>query len=334
MPILEALGRLCREPGGERLIAVLRERAPTWLVQMPTLLSAVDLEALQRQTQGVMRERMLREMGEAMDVVTAERPLVLWLEDIHWSDTSTLELLSLLARRREPARLLIVSTYRPVEMLADNHPLKPLTNDLYAHQRAHELSVTRLSEAAVEDYLAQRFPQSVFPTRLAQVLYRRSDGNPLFLMTLVQELVQSEVLVQADDGLWAMLGDGAELETWTPESVQQVLTRQQDRLGSEEHRVLEAASLAGLEFSAASVAAALETETTQVERHCSRLVEQQQFLRLAGISEWPDGTYAARYGFLHALYQEFWHEQVSVGQRQQWHLRIGKRKEQAYGDRA
>ena len=101
------------------------------------------------------------------------------------------------------------------------------------------------------------FPQSVFPTRLAQFLYRRSEGNPLFLMTLVQELVQSEVLVQADDGLWAMLGDGAELGTWTPESVQQVLTRQQDRLGSEEHRVLEAASLAGLEFSAASVAAAL-----------------------------------------------------------------------------
>ena len=187
---------------------------------------------------------------------------MLWLEDIHWSDTSTLELLSLLARRREPARLLIVRHVPPGGNARRHHPLKPLTNDLYAHQRAHELPVTRLSEAAVEDTLPSAFPRASSRLGLAQILYRRSEGNPLFLMTLVQELVQSEVLVQADDGLWAMLGDGAGLETWTPESVQQVLTRQQDRLESEEHRVLEAASLAGLEFSAASVAAALETETT------------------------------------------------------------------------
>src|SRR4029453_8123829 len=99
---------------------------------------------------------------------------------------------------------LIVSTYRPVEMLTEQHPLKQLTNELYAHQRAHELKVNRLSEVEVADYLAQRFPQSVFPTRLAQVLYRRSEGNPLFLRTLVQELIQSGVLVQADDGLWVL----------------------------------------------------------------------------------------------------------------------------------
>jgi tetratricopeptide (TPR) repeat protein len=125
-----------------------------------------------------------------------------------------------------------------------------------------------------------------------------------------------------------------ELERWTPESVRQLLARQRERLAPEEQRVLEAASLAGLEFSAATVAAALETAAIPVEDHCGRLAEQQQFLRLAGMSDWPDGTRAARYGFLHALYQEFWHERVSVGQQQQWHLRIGERKEVAYGQRA
>src|SRR5262249_51943071 len=77
-----------------------------------------------------------------------------------------------------------------------------------------------------------------------------------------------------------------------------------------------------------------ESETIEVEKHCGRLAEQQQFLRLAGLSEWPDGTRAGRYGFLHALYQEFWHERVSVGQQQQWHLRMGERTEVAYGQRA
>jgi len=72
MPILEALGRLCREPGGERLIALLHQQAPTWLVQMPSLLAPTELEALQRKVQGATRERMLREMAEAIDAITAE----------------------------------------------------------------------------------------------------------------------------------------------------------------------------------------------------------------------------------------------------------------------
>jgi predicted ATPase len=121
---LEALGRLCREPGGERLITLLNQYAPTWLVQMPSLLSAAELETLQRKVQGATRERMLREMGEAVDAITAEQPLVLWLEDLHWSDPSTLELLALLARRREVTRLLILGTYRPVEVIVREHPLK------------------------------------------------------------------------------------------------------------------------------------------------------------------------------------------------------------------
>lgn len=84
LPVLAALGRLCREPGGERLIALLNQYAPTWLVQMPALLSAADLEALQRKTAGATRERMLRELAEAMEALTTEQPLVLWLEDLHW----------------------------------------------------------------------------------------------------------------------------------------------------------------------------------------------------------------------------------------------------------
>jgi predicted ATPase len=150
----------------------------------------------------------------------------------------------------------------------------------------------------------------------------------------VQELLTRQVLRQADDGRWEFHGTLAELERWTPEGVRHVLARQRQRLTPRECRVLEAASLAGLEFSAATVAAALKTVPTMIEDHCGRLAEQQQFLRPAGIGEWPDGTRAARYGFLHALYQEFWHERVSVGHQQQWHLRMGERKEAAFGQRA
>src|SRR5712692_1314232 len=89
LPVLEALGRLCRAPGGDRLVEGMKQHAPTWLVQMPALLSTSDLEALQRKVQGATRERMLREMSEGIEVLTEQRPFILLLEDLHWSDVST-----------------------------------------------------------------------------------------------------------------------------------------------------------------------------------------------------------------------------------------------------
>ena len=75
LPVLEALGRLCRGPAGQRVIALLGQYAPSWLVQMPTLLGAADLDALQRRGLGATHERMLRELAEALEALTAERPL-------------------------------------------------------------------------------------------------------------------------------------------------------------------------------------------------------------------------------------------------------------------
>ncbi len=86
LPVLEALGRLCRQPDGQRLITLLHQHAPTWLEQMPALLSATEYAALQERGRGTTRERMLREMAEAVEAFTAERPLVLILEDLNWSD--------------------------------------------------------------------------------------------------------------------------------------------------------------------------------------------------------------------------------------------------------
>src|SRR5262249_12331106 len=125
LPVLEALGRLCRGPEGQRFMALLGQHAPSWLVQMPALLGAADRDALQRRGHGATRERMLRELAEAVDILTAERPLVLVLEDLHWSDDATLAWLACVARRQEQARLLVIGTYRPMDGLVPAHPLRP-----------------------------------------------------------------------------------------------------------------------------------------------------------------------------------------------------------------
>ena len=133
LPVLEALEQLCRGVGGERLVAMLRQHAPTWLVQMPWLLTPAHREQLRDELQGTTRERMLRECAEVVDTLTAETPLVLLFEDLHWSDYATLDLLALLARRRTPAHLLIIGTYRPVETIVHRHPLRTVVQDLQRH---------------------------------------------------------------------------------------------------------------------------------------------------------------------------------------------------------
>jgi hypothetical protein len=97
LPVLEALGRLCRGPRGQELVTLLGQQAPTWLVQMPGLVCAADLETLRRRIGDVTRERMLRDLAEALDLLTAQQPLVLVLEGLHWSDPSTLDLIAVLA---------------------------------------------------------------------------------------------------------------------------------------------------------------------------------------------------------------------------------------------
>src|SRR5262249_33677757 len=123
------------------------------------------------------------------------------------------------------------------------------------------------------------------------------------------------------------------IDNLVPESIRHLVARQSGRLSFTERQTLEAASVAGMEFSAAAVAAALTTETMIIEQHCEQLVMHQHFLRRVGIEEWPDGTLAARYSFLHAVYQQLWHERLTPTQLQHYHLRIGERKECAYGAR-
>ncbi|MBI3801478.1 MAG: AAA family ATPase [Deltaproteobacteria bacterium] len=334
LAVLEALGRLCCGAEGERVIVVLRKHAPMWLVQLPAFIDGAEEEALQRKVQGASRERMLRELAEALEVLTAEQPLILRLEDLHWSDVSTLDGLALLARRNEMARLLVIGTYRPVEVANEGHPLRSHLQELAAHQLCAELALGPLREADIEEYLATRFAGGEHgraPLQsLAHTLHQHTDGNPLFFVSLVDDLVTRGVLTHTDEG-WTLREDGGAVGV--PETIRQLVARQRERLLPEEQRVLEAASVTGMEFSAAAIAAALAVDTAAVERNCERLAERQQFLQRVGIEEWPDGTAAARYSFLHALYQHLWHERVSPTQLQHLHLQIGERKERAYEDR-
>ncbi len=330
MPVLEAFGGLCREPEGQELVQCLAQHAPTWLAQMPGLVSAADLEALQRQVTGATRERMLRELATAIEVFTDGQALVLVLEDLHWSDYSTLDLLAVLGRRREPARLLVLGTYRPEDVLRQAHPLQIVQHELHIHGRCETLPLTFLTKVAIAAYLTARFPGLPMVERLAHFVHQRTDGNPLFMVNVVENWLAQGILAERDR-LWTLPSGFEALPAGVPESLRQMIAQRLERLSAEHLRVVEAASVAGGEFSAAAVAAALSQEVAWVETSCTHLARQGQLLRLSGERAWPNGVVATCYSFIHALYQEVVYNQVPAAQRVNLHRRIGEGLEAGYG---
>ena len=336
LPVLDALGRLCREPAGKHFLSLLGRFAPTWLVQMPAFLNAAELDALQRRTQGVSQERMLREMAEALEALTSDTPLILVLEDLQWSDYSTFDFVSYLAHRREPARLFLIGTYRPGEVLG-GHPLMSVKQELQAHGQSTELPLELLTEEAVGGYLSRRFPGTPLPAGLAQVVYQRTEGNPLFMVSLANDLTYQGIVDESEAGwMWREEDNSSIIGNviGVPENLGQLIEKQIEQLSQEEQQVLEAASVAGAEFSVAALAAGLAEEARLVEKRCTTLARRGQFLSPRGVSEWPDGTVAGRYGFIHSLYQDVLSKRLTPGQHLNLQRRIGERKEAAYGPRS
>ena len=332
LPLLEALGRMGRGRNGEAVVGVLRRYAPTWLAELPSLLTDDELGSVQRRAQGTTRERMLRELSEAFDVLSADAPFVLLLEDLHWSDTATIDLLAMLARRRDPARLLVLATYRPADVAVSSHPLRAVKQELQVHGQCEEVILDFLSETAVGDYLDRRFPDASLDPSLARVLHENTSGNPLFLVNVVDDLVAQGQLREVD-GRWALSAPIDRIASGVPHTLWQIVEKQVDRLAPEEQAMLELASVAGAEFSAA-LSAVDHIDPRDGERCCSELARRGQLVRALGVAEWPDGTVAGRYGFIHAIYRNVLYGRITAGHRVGLHLRIGDRLERAHGARA
>ena len=330
LPVLEAVGRLCRE---EKAIAdLLRTHAPMWLLQMPFLMNPLEREALSREVAGATRERMLREMVDTLDVLTSEEPLVLILEDLHWSDYSTLDLISYLARQRESAKLMLIGTYRQVDLILSRHPLRAVKQDLIAKQQCEELPLEYLTEEAISDYLRVRFADHRFNEGLTPFIHERTEGNPFFMVNAVDFLV-SEKLITQRDGHWELATDIGSIKLGVPGNIKEMIEKQLDLLDPEKRRLLQAASVAGVEFSTPALVAGLEEDRDVVEERCGELARQHQYLRDRGLQELPNGEVVTRYGFAHVLYQNVLYESVPLSRRVQLHRRIGERGEEIYGER-
>ncbi|HZP11286.1 MAG TPA: AAA family ATPase [Nevskiaceae bacterium] len=312
MPVLEALTTLCqRDPD---LPKQLRTAAPTWLLQLPQFCSESERTALRSQLAGTNQDRMMRELRECLDTYTQARPLLLITEDLHWSDPGTLQLMNYLARSSAPARMLWLASFRLTEVIAGDHPLSALRHELRLQNRVTEIPLETFSEAEVSAYFGDRFPGVAFTEDFLRTLHAHTDGLPLFVANVVDEL-------ESQGGL----GTASAIKSLAvPESLAGVIEKQLVRLPRELRAMLEAAAACGIEMRAQTVADALQIDAAAVSAEFDALAARGQWLDAAAVTRLADGSFDARYGFRHALYRQVLYQRLGAVKRAQLHARIAQ----------
>jgi tetratricopeptide (TPR) repeat protein len=332
-PLIDALKDGGRGPDRPLLARLLRHHAPTWLAQMPELLDVDARATFHNDVFGATRERMMREFGEFVEALVASRPYIIVIEDLHWSDFATLDVLNRLARGEGRAPVVVLVTYRPSDVMTEGHPLAKIHRELQIHQFCTTLALDRLAQEDVARYLDLRFADPGLTSGLTTQVFERSGGQPLFVVSLIDELISRRMIARVD-GAWRLSATEATIRSAIPRDLKQLLLHQIGHLGQSSQRLLAFASAAGAEFAAATVAGAADGDILEVEQELEDLARAGHIIAGSGASEWPDGTYSGYYAFQHALYQEVLYEGLAPARRVRTHRQLGETLERGYGARA
>ena len=228
LAVLDAFSRLLKKRHRAEVEAALKRCAPTWVAQLPVLAPAAG-DALARDTLGATPGRMLREVAEALEDLTRNRTFVLLVDDAHWSDEATIDFVSLIARRSEPARLMLVLTYRPLELASGAPALKIVRQELLGKGLAQDVPLDFLAIEDVNVYLNARFAGHAFPDGFAAFVRAHTGGNPLFITHLLDHL-QAQAVIDRRDGRWALTRTLDDISGVVPESLRQLIEAIVERL--------------------------------------------------------------------------------------------------------
>jgi predicted ATPase len=254
------------------------------------------------------------------------------VEDLHWVDPSTVDLISAVARRREQAKLMFIGTYRPADVALAEHPLKTIKQDLLMHRLCLTIALEPLRESEVAEYLAIDSAGIAVPAGLVQLIYRHTEGNPLFIVAALDHMKDQD-LIDSEKGSWRVKVPLERVELEVPESLREMIELQIEQLGEDELRVLEVASVTGGLFTTAVRAAAANIDAERFEELCEDLARRHQIVRSANSHEFPDGTTSARYEFVHSLYREVLYNRQTRSRRTKLHLHVAERLEALYAPR-
>lgn len=328
-PLLDVASMLCTPPLDPDA-AMLRRHAPSWWSQFPALHDQAD--ASPQPAGGVTSVRMSRELTDYLEALAAVRTLVLWIDDVQWADTLTLDWLSSFMARVQTARVLVIVTLRGDHQTAAHLTLAQLE----CRSSCHAVTLTGLDVSAVADMVRRAYGDGASLGGLATRLHARTEGHPLFVSLLAHELSRSESAARQPVGQPSTPSSGSE-EPDLPMSVrlQAAIEAHIAHLDQGETELLEIASLiGGTSWPAPLIAAAADRAVLDVEDALTRLARRANFIRHVGSDRWPDGTACEVFAFRHALHRDALRARVGAYRNAVLSARIARRLETAFGTRA
>lgn len=315
-PFQEALSHYITHVDDETLIAHVAAHGGELASLVPALRKRIrELPAAASRDADTERYLLYGAVVGLLDQATVEFPVVLVLDDLHWADKPSLQLLQHLVARATSKRLLVLGTYRDAE-LSISHPL---TETLAALRR--EPGVSRIDLKGLDDAGVLAFMESAAGheldddgINLAHALYRETDGNPFFVTEVLRHLSETRAIVQDANGRWVAARSNEEMTL--PDSVREVIGTRVSRVGVAATRVLSMAAVIGRDFELDLLAAV----TGHNEDDLLDLLEQAHTAAL--VREAPGAP--GRYSFAHALIQHTLYEDLGITRRARAHREVGE----------
>jgi len=321
LPVLEALDEItAADPA---LAEVLRVAAPTWFLHVARPLQAASTTVGAPEVTGTgSPERLMRELTTFLEEASRRRPIVIVIEDLHWADVATIDLLTHLAPRLARIRLLLLITYRQRELLVLQHPFARLRGELIARAHLDEIHVSLLELDAVREYLQAALDNAPVPLELATLVLKRTEGNPLFVVEAVRYLRQHGVA----QGTPVLARD-------IPDSLRGLIDRGLDALDGTTRQLLSIAAVQGYECDSATIARVSGVAAGDVEERLRRADQIHALVRFDREDELDDGSLSLVYRFAHVLYQDALTESIAPSRRIEWALQIAEALLLSRGDR-
>lgn len=333
-----------KEKGKNRFFKFLEEVGADWMQVIPgigSLLAVGWKTALWRKKESSSRKTLItsenidqntvfQQYTKALQNISKLNPLLLIIDDLQWSDSSSCGLLFHLARNNkiENHRILFIGTYRPSEIAAKSHPMKQIRAEMDRYNLCNELLLERLSKENLIEYLNFELPDNQFDASFNDFLDDKTDGNPLFIVEVINLLKERKVIIQ-ENNFWKLSKNINDIDI--PTSVAGVINNRIDLLKDESKHTLRYASVQGEKFTSVALSELLNwqelplLEELRILEKIHKLIEELEMkglIRKTGI--W--------YQFIHSMIHQSFYNSLNKRQKELLHKKIGEILEEQYQD--